>query len=114
LFAHHGRFDLAVEANGDLHVDPHHTVEDVGIALGQALTQALGNKAGIVRYGSFFVPMDEALVLCALDLSGRPYLALDLTLTNPRLGGLDTELVEDFFQALAVHAAMNLHLRQMS
>jgi imidazoleglycerol-phosphate dehydratase len=114
LFAHHGRFDLDVKVKGDLHVDPHHTTEDVGIALGQALTEALGDKAGIVRYGSFWVPMDEALVLCALDLSGRPYLVLELELTNPRLGGMDTELVEDFFQALANAAAMNLHIRQLS
>lgn len=97
LFAHHGRFDLEVRATGDLHVDPHHTVEDVGIALGLALAKALGDKAGIVRYGHFLVPMDEALVLCALDLSGRPYLVLELELTNPRLGEMDTELVQDFF-----------------
>lgn len=114
LFAHHGRFDLEVHATGDLHVDPHHTVEDVGIALGQAITKALGDKAGLVRYGSFWVPMDEALVLCALDLSGRPYLVMELTLSNPRLGEMDTELVEDFFQALANNALMNLHIRQMA
>lgn len=114
LFAHHGRFDLEVRATGDLHVDPHHTVEDVGIALGLALAKALGDKAGIVRYGHFLVPMDEALVLCALDLSGRPYLVLELELTNPRLGEMDTELVQDFFQALADNARMNLHIRQMS
>lgn len=114
LFAHHGRFDLDVQVTGDLHVDPHHTVEDVGIALGQAIRKAAGDKAGIVRYGSFWVPMDEALVLCALDLSGRPYLVMDLTLANPRLGEMDTELVEDFFQALANNAQMNLHIRQFS
>jgi imidazoleglycerol-phosphate dehydratase len=114
LFAHHGRFDLEVHATGDLHVDPHHTVEDVGIALGQALLQSLGDKDGIVRYGSFWVPMDEALVLCALDLSGRPYLVMDLTLTNPRLGEMDSELVEDFFQAVANNALMNLHIRQVA
>ncbi|HEY3266870.1 MAG TPA: imidazoleglycerol-phosphate dehydratase HisB [Armatimonadota bacterium] len=114
LFAHHGRFDLDVRAVGDLHVDPHHTVEDVGIALGQAIAEALGDKAGIVRYGNFSVPMDEALVLCSLDLSGRPYLVLDVELTNPRLGEMDTELVQDFFQAVADNARMNLHIRQLS
>jgi imidazoleglycerol-phosphate dehydratase len=114
LFAHHGRFNLTVKAEGDLHVDPHHTVEDVGIALGQAIAQAVGDKAGIARYGSFTLPMDEALVLCSLDLSNRPYLVFDLTLDNPRLGEMDTELVEDFFQAVATNAAMNLHLRQLS
>jgi imidazoleglycerol-phosphate dehydratase len=114
LFAHHGRFDLAVAATGDLQVDPHHTVEDVGIALGQAITKALGDKAGIARYGNFTVPMDEALVMCALDLSGRPYLVLDVTLAAVRLGEMDTELVEDFFQALANNAMMNLHIRQLS
>ena len=114
LFAHHGRFDLQVTGHGDLHVDPHHTVEDVGITLGQAITNALGDKAGIVRYGNFTVPMDEALVMCALDLSGRPYLMLDVNLPAIRLGEMDTELVEDFFQALANNALMNLHIRQLS
>ena len=114
LFAHHGRFDLQVTGHGDLHVDPHHTVEDVGITLGQAITNALGDKAGIVRYGNFTVPMDEALVMCALDLSGRPYLMLDINLPAIRLGEMDTELVEDFFQALANNALMNLHIRQLS
>jgi len=114
LFAHHGRFDLEVHATGDLNVDPHHTGEDVGIALGQAITKALGEKAGLVRYGSFWVPMDEALVMCALDLSGRPYLVLDVALANPRLGEMDSELVEDFFQAVANNALMNLHIRQVA
>jgi imidazoleglycerol-phosphate dehydratase len=114
LFAHHGRFDLEVRAAGDLHVDPHHTVEDVGIALGQAIAEALGDKAGIVRYGHFFLPMDEALVMCALDLGGRPFLVLEATLTNPRLGEMDTELVQDFWQAVADNARMNLHIRQLS
>lgn len=114
LFAHHGRFDLNVKAEGDLHVDAHHTVEDVGIALGQAIAQAAGDKAGIVRYGAFTLPMDEALVLCALDLSSRPCLVFDLTPGNPRLGDMDTELVEDFFLAVATNAAMTLHLRQLS
>jgi imidazoleglycerol-phosphate dehydratase len=114
LFAHHGRFDLEVRATGDLSVDPHHTVEDVGIALGQAIANALGDKAGLVRYGHFLLPMDEALVLCALDLGGRPYLVLEATLTNPRLGEMDTELVQDFFQAVADNARMNLHIRQLS
>jgi imidazoleglycerol-phosphate dehydratase len=114
LFAHHGRFDVRIEARGDLQVDPHHTVEDVGIALGQAIATAAGDKAGIVRYGNFTVPMDEALVMCALDLSGRAYLVLSLELPAIRLGGMDTELVEDFFQALANNAQMNLHIRQLS
>ncbi|HEY3413729.1 MAG TPA: imidazoleglycerol-phosphate dehydratase HisB [Armatimonadota bacterium] len=114
LFAHHGRFDLQITAKGDLHVDPHHTVEDVGITLGQAVANALGDKAGILRYGNFTVPMDEALVMCALDLSGRPYLMLDVSLPATRLGEMDTELVEDFFQAVANNALMNLHIRQLS
>ena len=114
LFAHHGRFDLEVRCAGDLNVDPHHTVEDVGIALGQAIAKAVGDKIGLVRYGHFLLPMDEALVLCALDLGVRPYLVLEATLTNPRLGEMDTELVQDFFQAVADNARMNLHIRQLS
>ena len=114
LFAHHGRFDLELKVDGDLHVDPHHTVEDTGIALGQAFKTALGDKAGIVRYGSFWAPMDEALVLCALDLCGRPYTVCDFQLENHRLGTLDTELVPDFFEAFATNVGMNLHLRQFA
>ena len=111
LFASHGRMSLVVKANGDLHVDSHHTVEDVGIALGVALREALGDKAGINRYGTSFVPMDEALGMASLDLSGRSYLVFDAEFTNPTLGNFDTELVEEFFQALAFNVQMNLHLK---
>lgn len=110
LFASHGRMSLVVKANGDLHVDSHHTVEDVGIALGTALREALGDKAGINRYGTSFVPMDETLGMASLDLSGRSYLVFDAEFTNPTLGNFDTELVEEFFQALAFNVQMNLQL----
>ena len=110
LFASHGRMSLVVKANGDLHVDSHHTVEDVGIALGTALREALGDKAGINRYGTSFVPMDETLGMASLDLSGRSYLVFDAEFTNPTLGNFDTELVEEFFQPLAFNVQMNLHL----
>ena len=111
LFARHGRMSLMVKADGDLHVDSHHTVEDVGIALGQALRQALGDKVGINRYGTSFVPMDETLGMASLDLSGRSYLVFDSEFDNPKLGNFDTELVEEFFQALAFNVQMNLHLK---
>lgn len=111
LFASHGRMSLVVKADGDLHVDSHHTVEDVGIALGQVLREALGDKAGINRYGTSFVPMDETLGMASLDLSGRSYLVFDAEFTNPKLGNFDTELVEEFFQALAFNVQMNLHLK---
>lgn len=111
LFASHGRMSLVVKANGDLHVDSHHTVEDVGIALGTALREALGDKVGINRYGTSFVPMDETLGMASLDLSGRSYLIFDAEFTNPTLGNFDTELVEEFFQALAFNVQMNLHLK---
>lgn len=111
LFASHGRMSLVVKANGDLHVDSHHTVEDVGIALGVALREALGDKVGINRYGTSFVPMDETLGMASLDLSGRSYLVFDAEFTNPTLGNFDTELVEEFFQALAFNVQMNLHLK---
>ena len=111
LFASHGRMRLVVKANGDFHVDSHHTVEDVGIALGTALREALGDKAGINRYGTSFVPMDETLGMASLDLSGRSYLVFDAEFTNPTLGNFDTELVEEFFQALAFNVQMNLHLK---
>ena len=114
LFASHGRMSLVVKANGDLHVDSHHTVEDVGIALGTALREALGDKAGINRYGTSFVPMDETLGMASLDLSGRSYLVFDAEFTNPTLGNFDTELVEEFFQALAFNVQMNLHLKILS
>ncbi|MDO4666852.1 MAG: imidazoleglycerol-phosphate dehydratase HisB [Streptococcus sp.] len=111
LFARHGRLSLVVQAEGDLWVDSHHTVEDVGIVLGQALHQALGDKQGINRYGTSFVPMDESLGMASLDLSGRSYLVFDASFDNPKLGNFDTELVEEFFQALAFNLQMNLHLK---
>ena len=111
LFAVHGHFDLTVRATGDLDVDCHHTVEDVGIALGQAIAQALGDKKGIHRYGSFLLPMDEALAEIALDFSGRPYLVWNADLI-PRvtLGNFDTEMGEDFFRALAMNCGLTLHI----
>ena len=111
LFARHSRMSLVVKADGDLHVDSHHTVEDVGIVLGQALKEALGDKAGINRYGTSFVPMDETLGMASLDLSGRSYLVFDCEFDNPKLGNFDTELVEEFFQAFAFNVQMNLHLK---
>lgn len=110
LFARHSRISLVVEANGDTWVDSHHTVEDVGIVLGQAIKVALGDKAGINRYGTSFVPMDETLGMASLDLSGRSYLVFEASFDNPKLGKFDTELVEEFFQALAFNVQMNLHL----
>ncbi len=110
-FARHGLFDLTVKAKGDLHVDCHHTVEDTGIVLGQAIAQAAGDKAGIRRYGHFILPMDETLALCAVDLSGRPYLGYDALLTTERIGGLDTEMVREFFYAVSYSAMMNIHLK---
>ncbi|WP_300561723.1 imidazoleglycerol-phosphate dehydratase HisB [Companilactobacillus sp.] len=111
LFAKHGRFGLIVEAHGDLDVDPHHTTEDTGIVLGECFKKALGDKVGIERYGTEFVPMDETLGQVSVDLSGRSYLVFDADFENPRLGGLDTETVEDFFQAVAFACEMNLHAR---
>lgn len=113
LFARHGLFNLTVTCRGDRDVDDHHSVEDVGIVLGQALLQALGDKAGIARYGSFCCPMDEALVAVDLDLSGRPYLAYGLLLDG-KIGTFDAELVREFCQALATNAGMNLHIRQLA
>ncbi|EFQ57715.1 imidazoleglycerol-phosphate dehydratase HisB [Streptococcus downei] len=110
LFARHSRISLVVEANGDTWVDSHHTVEDVGIVLGQAIKRALDDKAGINRYGTSFVPMDETLGMASLDLSGRSYLVFEASFDNPKLGKFDTELVEEFFQALAFNVQMNLHL----
>ena len=112
-FTKHGFFDLTLRVNGDLQVDGHHTVEDTGIVLGQAIREALGDKAGIKRYGSFLLPMDDALCLCAIDLSGRPYLAFDCTFPTERVGELDTELVREFFYAVSYSAGMNLHLRML-
>ncbi len=113
-FARHGLFDLEITCKGDLQVDCHHTVEDVGIVLGEAIRQALGEKKAIRRYGSMLLPMDEALVLCAIDLSGRPYLSFEETYTVDRIGGLDTEMIHDFFYAVSYSAGMNLHLKQLS
>ena len=113
LLARHSGIDLTVKATGDLHVDDHHLVEDVGIVLGQALKKALGDKKGVARYGSATVPMDEALVMCALDLGGRPYLAFGLELPARRVKQFDVELVEEFFRALA-NSGMNIHLRQLA
>ncbi|MEX2026352.1 MAG: imidazoleglycerol-phosphate dehydratase HisB [Pirellulaceae bacterium] len=110
LFTRHGAFDLQVEAKGDLHVDQHHTVEDVGICLGQALRQALGDKQGIRRYGHFTLPMEEALCTTAIDLSGRYYLVFQAQFPSAKIGQFDTELVEDFWQAVAANALCNLHV----
>lgn len=106
----HALIDMHVRAEGDLHVDDHHTVEDTGIALGQALTQALGDKRGIRRYGACLLPMDDALVRAALDLSGRPFLVWNLDLPSPKIGTFDTELVREFFQALSTHGGITLHV----
>lgn len=114
LLAFHAQFSLNVRCAGDLNVDAHHTTEDVGIALGRALRQALGDKAGIVRYGSFLLPMDEALVLCALDLSGRDVLAYDLHIPAQKVGDFDTELVREFMAAFCREAGATLHLRQLA
>lgn len=114
LFAKHGRFDLTLTCKGDTDVDDHHTVEDIGICLGQAFTEALGEKRGIRRYGSTILPMDEALILTAVDLSGRSYLVDALEIPTQKVGSFDTELVEEFWQAFVRTAACNLHIRQLS
>ena len=108
--ARHALFDLTLTARGDLHIDDHHTVEDCGIALGQALTRALGDKRGIRRYGACHLPMDDAQVRVALDLSGRPFLIWNLAFPTPKIGSFDTELVREFFQALATHGGITLHV----
>lgn len=113
LFAKHSRFDLTLTCTGDTQVDDHHSVEDIGIVLGQALCQALADKRGIRRYGSCILPMDEALILCAADLSGRSCLRLQAQIPTEKVGTFDTELVEEFFQALTREARLNLHLRQL-
>lgn len=112
-FSKHGFFDLDLQVNGDLHVDCHHTIEDVGIVLGQAIKTALGEKQGVKRYGSFIMPMDESLVLCAIDLSNRPYLNYDVTYTVNRVGNMDTEMVKEFFYAVSYTAGMNLHIKRL-
>ena len=114
LFARHGRFDLTLTCKGDTWVDDHHSVEDIGIALGQAFARALGDKRGITRYGSCILPMDEALILSAVDLSGRAYLGYDLRIPTPRVGTFDTELTEEFFWAFVRNAQCTLHLRKMA
>lgn len=111
LFAKHGLFDLTVRCDGDLAVDGHHSVEDIGISLGQAFREALGDKAGITRYGSFYVPMDEALAFVAVDISGRPYLVYDGGEMSLMVGDYDTELTEEFLRAFAVNAGITLHAR---
>ncbi len=109
----HALIDMTIRATGDLHIDDHHTVEDVGIALGQALTQALGDKRGIRRYGSCLLPMDDAQVRAALDLSGRPFLVWNLDIPTAKIGTFDTELVREFFQALATHGGITLHVDRL-
>lgn len=114
LFASHGRFDLAVKCNGDTYVDDHHTVEDIGIALGQAFSQALGEKRGIVRYGDITLPMDEALILAAVDISGRSCLGYALDIPSQKIGSFDTELVEEFFLGFVRNCPMSLHIRSLA
>ena len=111
LFAHHGLFDLTIKARGDLHVDEHHTVEDVGICLGKAIRQSLGDRSGIVRTAHSYVPMDEALAFVAIDLGGRPYCVFQANWRTPRIGALGTDLIAHFFETVAFHAEMNLHAR---
>ncbi len=110
-FARHGFFDLDVKVTGDLEVDCHHTIEDAGIVLGTVIKKALGDKKGIRRFGSCILPMDETLVLCAIDLSGRPYLVFDADFTSERVGDMDTEMVKEFFYAVSYTAGMNLHIK---
>lgn len=113
-FAKHGFFDLRVKVEGDLEVDGHHTVEDTGIVLGTAIREALGDKVGIKRYGSFLLPMDDALALCAVDLCGRPYFDYQCGFTAEKIGELDTELIREFFYAVSYAAGMNLHIKMLS
>ena len=113
-FARHGLFDLNVKVTGDLVVDCHHTIEDTGIVLGNAIKKAVGDKKGIKRFGSCMLPMDETLVLCAVDLSGRPYLSFDAEFTTDRVGYMDTEMVKEFFYAISYSAGMNLHLKAIT
>ncbi|WP_114768817.1 imidazoleglycerol-phosphate dehydratase HisB [Microvirga subterranea] len=113
LFARHGLFDLAVKVTGDLHVDQHHTTEDTGIALGQALLQALGDKKGITRYADIHLPMDETLTRLAVDISGRPFLVFRTTFPTEKIGAFDTELVREFFQAFAINAGLTLHVETL-
>ena len=110
-FGRHGLFDLNVKAEGDIEVDAHHTVEDVGIVLGKCITRALGDKAGIKRYGFFILPMDEALILCSMDISGRPYLNFDVTFPTQKCGDMDMEMVEEFFRAVCANAGIDMHIK---
>lgn len=112
-FARHGMMDLTLKTDGDLEVDSHHTIEDTGIVLGQAIKKAAGDKKGMVRYGTAILPMDDALILCSLDLSGRPYLNYQITLDREKVGELETEMIREFFYAISYSAGMNLHLRQL-
>lgn len=114
LFAKHGRFDLTVSCKGDTFVDDHHTVEDIGIVLGKAFATALGDKRGVIRYGNMTLPMDEALILSAVDLSGRGMLCMDLPLPTAKVGNFDTELVEEFFLAFVREAGLTLHIRELA
>lgn len=114
LFAHHGRFDLRLNCKGDVEVDYHHTVEDIGIALGDAFSEAVGDKRGIVRYGSFMLPMDEALMLAAIDISGRSQLAFSLDIPTQKVGDFDCELVREFFLGFVRHFPIALHIRQLA
>lgn len=114
LFAKHGRFDLKIECNGDTDVDDHHTVEDIGIVLGQAFKDVLGDKRGITRYGSILLPMDEALIMCALDISGRAYLGYDVVLPTEKVGNFDTELVKEFMLAFSRELGLTLHFKMMA
>ena len=114
LFAKHGGFDLSLTCNGDTEVDYHHTVEDIGISLGKAFSEALGDKKGISRYGSMILPMDETLILSAVDISGRAYYVSELNMRARKVGDFDVELVDEFFQAFAQNAALTLHIRQLS
>jgi len=113
-FAKHGFFDLTLKCDGDLEVDTHHTVEDCGIVLGQAIKEAIGDKKGIKRYGNFVLPMDESLVLCAVDLCGRPYFSWDANFTVPQIGDLETEMIKEFFYAVSYSAGMNLHIKVLT
>ena len=113
LFAKHSRFDLTVKCNGDVWVDGHHTTEDIGIALGQAFKEAIGDKRGIHRYGSTILPMDEALILSAVDISGRAYLQYYMNIPAPMVGDFDTELLREFFVAFAFNSAITLHIKQL-
>ena len=113
-FTRHGLFDLDIKVKGDLQVDDHHTIEDTGIVLGTAIKKAVGDKKGIRRYGSCILPMDECLVLCAIDLGGRPYLSFEGTFTSEKIGDMSTEMVKEFFYAISYTAAMNLHIKVLT